>query len=230
MKGKTLLLAAVSVLACNRGEAGSAAGKTGATAGGNGTTTAQAGNAGGGTGTATAQAGSAGLAQTEAAKALARRDGSKVVFRKAVPGFLGPGAEAEFFVSDTAPASDENPVDVYGVIAAPGRHPTFLAAYPYEGGQAEIVDAFPAAGGKGLIVIARWRQVHRGLGTDGYFYQVRAFRDATAKDAAGYFAAVPDDSLSNLFGEGFDGEQEGESSTFSFKTAESIQARLSGAR
>ncbi|HLP39973.1 MAG TPA: hypothetical protein VK465_00575 [Fibrobacteria bacterium] len=153
----------------------------------------------------------------------------QILLRKPVPGFMHPQAEAFFFLPETSEASDENPLEVQGAILRKDDEPVLLARFPYEGGVAGIVDAvlLPSAAekSKNLGVIARWRVKHRGLGIDGEIYKVYVFKDQFRK-VGGQPAAETNDSLMKIFGEGFEGMQEGGvPTTFKYKTAADLLAQ-----
>lgn len=162
---------------------------------------------------------------------LAGFEVQKVLFQKSTPGFLGKNSAVSFFVTDSSSPSDTLPIDVHGVVSTGNGKHAYLSSYGYEGGIAEIVDAFLAESGpekvRSFFVICRWRTLHRETGTNGYFYKVFAYK-YSIKTTPDFGPTVESDSLlSKRFGSGMDGFHEGRESTFGFRTSVSVLKALS---
>jgi hypothetical protein len=93
-------------------------------------------------------------------------------------------------------------------------------AYP------ELVSAFKnKVGGKQvLFAIVKWRYYLSGIDTEGDYYEVHAFE--AQKNEGGEIVFSENKEMSDFFGSGFDGKQEGKMVHFRFKDASSIRKSL----
>ncbi|MDR6485512.1 hypothetical protein [Paraburkholderia terricola] len=75
-----------------------------------------------------------------------------------------------------------------------------------------------------LFAIVKWRYYLPGVDTEGDYYEVHAYE--AKKNERGGIVFVENEKMSNFYGSGFDGKQEGEIVRFRFKDALSIRKSL----
>jgi hypothetical protein len=75
-----------------------------------------------------------------------------------------------------------------------------------------------------LFVIVKWRYYLSGVDTEGDYYEVHAYK--TNKSGNGEIVFSENKEISNFYGSGFDGKQEGKIVKFRFKDASSIRKNL----
>ncbi|TDY49753.1 hypothetical protein BX592_1104 [Paraburkholderia rhizosphaerae] len=76
-----------------------------------------------------------------------------------------------------------------------------------------------------LFLIVKWHYYLPGVETEGDYYEVKAY--ATSYSPSGTLTFKVDGHLSETFGSGIDGRQEGARVRFKYKDAISIKKRLS---
>ena len=79
-----------------------------------------------------------------------------------------------------------------------------------------------------LFTIVKWRYYLSGVDTEGDYYEVHAYEARNSQSGAVSFAEVK--KISDFYGSGFDGKQEGKIVHFQFKDASAIRLTLSKKR
>lgn len=94
--------------------------------------------------------------------------------------------------------------------------------YEPEGGKATVETVFYTRINKAdnIVVLISWRQLHRALNIDGKLYEVRSYKYKNGTLAANEVISH-DQNLT-----GFDGENQGQVSTFKYKNAKEIKDYL----
>ena len=80
------------------------------------------------------------------------------------------------------------------------------------------------AGKQILFVIVKWRYYLSGVNTEGDYYEVHAYE--AQKNKIGNIIFQENKKISDFFGSGFDGKQEGKAIKFQFKNATTIRKML----
>jgi hypothetical protein len=76
-----------------------------------------------------------------------------------------------------------------------------------------------------LFTIVKWRYYLSGVDTEGDYYEVHAYEAKNNEN--GKIVFLENKKISNFYGSGFDGKQEGKIVNFRFKEASSIRKSLS---
>jgi len=115
------------------------------------------------------------------------------------------------------------PLAMYQQALADGGAKLLVDRFEHSGGNPRIEDTvvLPFRGEEHLFVIAAWPIQHRGLGTTGTFYEIRAYR----QDPTGRLQANPG-LARHLDISGLEGSNDGEPSTFIGKDANELRALL----
>ncbi|MBW9107028.1 hypothetical protein [Paraburkholderia phenoliruptrix] len=122
---------------------------------------------------------------------------------------------------------DEVPHEIIIELITKEGRATRIAAFDQDGpALPELVSVFAAkvSRSKILFAIVKWRYYLPGVNTEGDYYEVHAYN--AIKNRARNVVFSENIKLSNLFGSGFDGKQEGKIVNFPFKTATAIKKTL----
>ncbi|WP_157160255.1 hypothetical protein [Cupriavidus sp. BIS7] len=103
---------------------------------------------------------------------------------------------------------------------------THIASFNQEGpAPAELVTVFKGSGKfrSDIFVVIKWYYNLPGVDTDGNFYEVHAYEEKKNNNQIKF---SENKKISNIFGQGFDGRQEGKIVRFKYKDEPSIRGKL----